>query len=126
VNELVVDCSALVDYAVTATPTRDLSEVRLHAPSLIDYEFLAAVRRLTNHRVLDIARAELSIQFILEIDVQRHPAHRLLPRMWSMRHTISSYDASYVALAEALDIPLLTSDASLARAAEQYCEVLGV
>ena len=41
-----------------------------------------------------------------------------------MRHNVSAYDASYVALTEALDAPLLTSDMHLARAAEPYCEVI--
>ena len=50
--------------------------------------------------------------------------HRLLaPRVWELRDNLSAYDASYVALAEALQIPLVTTDARLARAPGIRCEV---
>jgi predicted nucleic acid-binding protein len=51
-------------------------------------------------------------------------SHRLvLQRCWELRHTVTVYDAAYVALAEALAIPLLTADARLSRAAGLRCEI---
>jgi predicted nucleic acid-binding protein len=47
----------------------------------------------------------------------------LLPRMWQMRTRIAAYDAPYVALAEARDLTLVTSDGPLARSATAYCRV---
>ena len=47
----------------------------------------------------------------------------LLERLWSLRETVSAYDASYVAVAEALDVPLLTADARLARAPGPTCPI---
>ncbi|MCP2238704.1 type II toxin-antitoxin system VapC family toxin [Prauserella halophila] len=44
----------------------------------------------------------------------RSPHRGLIPRVWELRHSITPYDAAYVALAEQLDIPLLTTDARLA------------
>jgi predicted nucleic acid-binding protein len=44
--------------------------------------------------------------------------------MWTFRDNMSAYDASYVALAESLEVPLLTADQRLARAATPYCEVI--
>jgi predicted nucleic acid-binding protein len=41
---------------------------------------------------------------------------RLLPRVWQLRGNLTAYDASYIALAEALDCPLLTADRRLAGA----------
>ena len=47
----------------------------------------------------------------------------LTSRIWSLRHNLSAYDASYVALAEALDCPLLTADARLAAAPRPSCPI---
>ena len=57
------------------------------------------------------------------LQITRHQVEPIAERMWDMRDNISTYDAAYVALAEALAIPLMTSDRRLARAAEAYCEV---
>ncbi len=46
----------------------------------------------------------------------RYPHDLLLPRIWELRHNLTAYDAVYVALAEALDAPLVTRDAALAAA----------
>ena len=35
--------------------------------------------------------------------------------MWAIRQNLSAYDAGYVALAELLNVPLLTRDGRLAR-----------
>ncbi|HVE70624.1 MAG TPA: type II toxin-antitoxin system VapC family toxin [Thermoanaerobaculia bacterium] len=47
--------------------------------------------------------------------ITRHPIEVLVPRMWFLRQNITAYDASYVALAESLNLPLITRDARLAR-----------
>ena len=54
-------------------------------------------------------------------DLADFPLHRyghefMLPRIWELRDNLTAYDAAYVALAEALDAPLLTRDARLAAA----------
>jgi len=48
--------------------------------------------------------------------IRRYPATRLLERIWRLRGALSAYDAAYVALAEALDAPLVTTDRRLAQA----------
>jgi predicted nucleic acid-binding protein len=57
------------------------------------------------------------------LQITRHKIEPIAERMWDMRDNISTYDAAYVALAEALDITLMTRDRRLARAAEIYCAV---
>ena len=53
----------------------------------------------------------------------RHAHRPLLPRCWELRDNVTPYDAAYVALAEALGVPLLTADARLANAPGIRCEV---
>jgi len=47
----------------------------------------------------------------------------LLPRAWQLRDTVTAYDAQYVALAEFLDVPLVTADGRLSRASGLRCQV---
>jgi len=47
----------------------------------------------------------------------------LLPRVWELRHNLSSYDASYVALAELIQVSLVTLDRRIARAPGVRCVV---
>ncbi|WP_101846884.1 PIN domain-containing protein [Zhihengliuella sp. ISTPL4] len=58
------------------------------------------------------------------MQIIRHPLRRLIPRIWSLRDDVSASDAGYVALAEALDVPLLTADHRLAKTAGRYCDVV--
>lgn len=61
-------------------------------------------------------RARAALETLAQIPLRRHPVTALLPRIWHHRHNLTAYDAGYVALAEALDCPLVTFDARLARA----------
>jgi len=49
-----------------------------------------------------------------DLDLNRYPHDVLLDRIWELRHNASAYHAAYLALVDALDAPLLTSDARLA------------
>ena len=55
--------------------------------------------------------------------IRRYPHDVLLPRVWDLRHNLTAYDATYVALAEALDAPLVTRDRRLACAAGHGAEI---
>ena len=44
-------------------------------------------------------------------------------RDWELRHSVGAYDALYVALAVALDAPLLTADGRLAAAPGHRADV---
>lgn len=61
-------------------------------------------------------RAREAIADLGDLDLHRHPHLDLLTRAWTLRENITAYDAMYVALAEALDAPIVTCDASLAGA----------
>ena len=88
----------------------------LHAPHLLDLEVAQAFRRAVAAGSLDPDRARQALDDLLLLDVERYPHDRLLPRIWDLRDNLTAYDAAYVALAEALDCPLLTCDRRLARA----------
>lgn len=96
----------------------------IEAPALIDAEIVSAFRRLYLSGDLDGHEATAAIGAWQRVPVRRHPLPRLTTRAWDLRHAITSSDAYYVALAEALGIPLVTTDRRLARAAEPYCDVI--
>lgn len=124
---VVVDCSALFDYVVMdvgADLDAALSERTWHAPQLLDFEFLATLRRHVTHDHIGSSDATERLGYFSNLAIERHSIELLRHRIWSLRHTFTAYDASYVALAEALGIPLVTSDLRLAKTAERYCEVL--
>lgn len=123
----VIDCSGLFDTLVltrVTSLTGRLATLRLCAPNLIDYEFLAALKRSVALGRIGASDATDKLQLFEQLDIERHGIDLLRERMWSLRHSFSPYDAGYVVLAEALDLPLVTSDLRLAVAAERYCEVL--
>ena len=67
--------------------------------------------------------AALAVSDLAALPLRRMSHRLVLQRCWELRHTVTVYDAAYVALAEALAIPLLTADARLSRAAGLRCEI---
>jgi predicted nucleic acid-binding protein len=117
---IVVDCAALVDVLTGVEGSgglRDrLVDEDLHAPSLVDYEVVSALRGMVRRGALDTARAAAVLTDLDDLPMERWPAHaELRRRAWELRDAVSAYDAAYVALAEALDCPLVTRDVRLAR-----------
>jgi predicted nucleic acid-binding protein len=87
----------------------------LHAPHLLDTEFAHALRGLARAG-LSPNRAQSALRDLADLRILRYPALGLLDRIWQLRHQLDAYDATFVALAEALDIPLVTCDAKLRQA----------
>lgn len=127
----VVDCSALVDLlsragAAGITSNEHLQYCLLAAPQLIEPEIVNVARRLAGRHGFDTDVAERLLREYRDVDLMRFTHENLSEFAWRVRDNISPYDAMYVALARHLEIPLITSDASLARAAEPWCTVLEV
>lgn len=126
---IVVDSSAVVD-ALIGAPMIDelvdtLSREDLHAPALIDYEVVAAVRGLVLRRHLSGGRGEDVLTDFADLQLERWAADSALrARAFQLRDNLSASDAAYVALAEALECPLLTRDGRLARAEEHAATVI--
>jgi hypothetical protein len=78
----------------------------LHAPHLVDVEMMQALRRLVRTGDVASRRANEAIADLSDLDLHRHAHVDLLDRLWALRENITAYDATYVALAEALDATL--------------------
>ncbi|HEU5082695.1 MAG TPA: type II toxin-antitoxin system VapC family toxin [Acidimicrobiales bacterium] len=125
---IVVDASVLVTGLADDGPDGDrvrarLRGERLAAPHLIDIEVLSAWRRLTKARDLDDRRVALAMEDLRSLRLDRVPHGPLMDRCWQLRENVTIYDAVYVALAEAMEVPLLTADVKLASAPGLRCEV---
>lgn len=89
----------------------------LHVPHLADTEVLAALRGLVAGRKLSAPRAQDALRDLDRLLLFRYPVHAIADRVWELRANLTAYDATYVALAERLDCPLVTCDRKLARGA---------
>ena len=117
---IVVDSAAVVDALTAVAGSGELRALLanedLHAPSLIDFEVVSALRGLTLGGHLGAARAEDLLSDFDDLPLRRwSSADALRRRAFQLRDNVSAYDAAYVALAEALDCPLVTRDGRLAR-----------
>jgi predicted nucleic acid-binding protein len=84
------------------------------APDLITVEVLSTVRRLVRHGLIDTPRAEEALHDLVTAPIRQMPTLPLAEAVWRLRENLSAYDACYVALAAALDCPLVSADARLA------------
>ena len=125
---LVVDASVLATALADDAGDGDRARARLRgealaAPDLVDLEVTSVLRgRLTGGHV-SARRAELALLDLIALPLERLPSLRHVTRCWELRDNLTVYDAAYVALAEALAVPLLTADARLAKAAGPRCPI---
>lgn len=126
---IVVDASALIEVLLN-TPSGSRITQRLfdgqetlHAPCLLDIEVAQVLRRFSLAGELNASRGLQAIEDLSDFPLSRYPHDLFLPRIWELRHNVTAYDAAYIALAEALDAPLLTRDARLASAAGHHATI---
>lgn len=125
---IVVDASVVVTALADDGPDGDRVRARLRgerliAPHLVDIEVLSAWRRIAASGDLDERRAGLATADLRSLRIDRVPHAPLLDRCWELRQNLTVYDAAYIALAEAMQVPLLTADAKLAAAPGVRCTV---
>ncbi len=125
---LVVDASALASALADDGRDGDTARARLSgqslvAPELIDLETASVIRRQHLAGLLDGRRAALALTDLVELPLRRAAHRPLLARCWQLRRNVTMYDAAYVALAELLEVVLVTADARLAKAPGLHCQV---
>jgi predicted nucleic acid-binding protein len=114
---LLLDADA-EEHSVAAEPG-----ARLLAPSLLPYEIANVLRRLQSARRLAGHHADQAFADLALLEIEFWNWSLLADRVWELRSNLTSYDASYVALAELTDATLITRDARLARAPGLRCTV---
>jgi predicted nucleic acid-binding protein len=95
----------------------------LAAPDLVDVETVAVLRKRWLGGDLTARRFSSAVGDLEELALDRYPTLPLMRRAYELRANVTAYDATYVALAEHLDCPLLTADARLAAAPRITCQV---
>ncbi|GAB3485798.1 type II toxin-antitoxin system VapC family toxin [Nocardiopsis coralliicola] len=126
----VVDCSIVIRLLSARTDDdllRRRFTRRLHAPALIDAEVASVIRGLSitskpNVRITP-ERALIMLEYYRSLHIVRHSMLTLQPRAHELRENLTSYDAMYVALAESIGCPLLTSDAKFAKSVGHRAEI---
>jgi predicted nucleic acid-binding protein len=119
---IVLDASAAVDVVLERGAegqwvAGELAGARsIHAPHLIDSEVASTLRRLVLLEEIPAASGATALGLYRQLRLTRYPAEPLLDRIWALRESVTAYDATYLALAETLDAPLVTTDVRLARA----------
>lgn len=126
---IVVDTSVLAnavgdDQADGARARSELSAaVDLAGPDLVDVETVAVLRKRWLAGTLTARRFTAAVDDLADVPLTRYPTLPFMRRAYELRSTVTAYDATYVALAEALDCELLTSDDRLSRAPGIRCPV---
>jgi predicted nucleic acid-binding protein len=124
--------SAVVDASVLVAATTDagaegiwaeavLAEGGIVAPHLVLVEATNIVRRLERTRELTLREAAAARRDLLDIEMELLPFEPFAERVWELRRNVTSYDAWYVAVAEAFRLPLATLDRRLAGAPGPAC-----
>lgn len=125
---VVCDASALVALLLDEGPDgrwagAALSGAALAAPSLVMFEASTIIRRQELAGIISADSTAQAHTDLLELAIELWPYDLLAARVWELRRNLTSYDASYVALAELLDVPLVTLDRRMSRAPGLRCTV---
>jgi predicted nucleic acid-binding protein len=118
---IVLDASVVVELltngALADSIRNDLSnrDESFIVPHLIDVEVMSALRRLVAGQRPGADRIDQFLAGLAALPAERYSHTPLLGRIWELRHNFTAYDAAYIALAEATNAVLYTSDAKLSK-----------
>ena len=125
---VVCDASALIAALVGSGPDGEwatglMMGAELSAPSLLDFECANIIRRHESAGIVSPAEAAQAHEDLIVLPVERWPYELLARTVWRLRHNLSCYDASYVAVAELTGATLITLDRRLAGAPGLGCAI---
>ncbi|MFW5789556.1 MAG: type II toxin-antitoxin system VapC family toxin [Spirochaetota bacterium] len=118
---IVADASAIIEILLNTPLAPACRELLLEptesacAPQILDVEVCQVLRRYVCTRELPASRAAVALADLRDLPLIRYGHEQLVRRIWELRESVSAYDASYLALAEAVGGPLVTCDARLGR-----------
>ena len=126
---IVVDSSVVVAALVDSGPHGDWAEEILAgglllAPELVHAEATNIFRRLERVKLITTPEANAAQDDLMQLDIELFPFEPFAGRIWELRHNVTSYDAWYVAIAEALELPLATLDELLSKSNGVTCKFL--
>ena len=126
---IVIDSSVLVAALVDSGPHGDWAEEVLGiglllGPELVRAEATNIFRRLERGKLIATPEANSAQEDLMQLDIELFPFEPFASRIWELRHNVTSYDAWYVAIAEALNLPLATLDEPLSKSTEVTCKFL--
>jgi predicted nucleic acid-binding protein len=126
---IVVDASVLVAALIDSGPHGTWSEEvlangSLLAPQWVQAEATNIFRRLERAKLITTPEANAALDDLMQLDIDLVPFEPFAERIWELRRNVTSYDAWYVAIAEALDLPLATLDQTLSKSNGVACRFL--
>jgi len=127
-RHVVLDASAAVNLLIGEDHVARrviwaVGEARLLAPAVFPFEVTNVVRRQLAAHLISPEAAQNAWEGLGDLAVELWPWEALAERVWQLRGSITSYDASYIALAELMECPLVTTDSKLAAMAPTTCQV---
>jgi len=121
---IVADASTVVSALFSDGMAREIVQrEQVQAPHLIDSEVAHVLRARVRRQVIDATTGWDLLHRFRWMAITRHGTFAMLDRVWELRDNLTAYDAAYVALAEAIDCPLVTADARISRAPGLRCSV---
>ncbi len=127
-SSFVCDSSAVAALLIDSGPdgqwvTHTIDSGTITAPTLVTSETANVIRRHELSGQISPDQAAQAHADLLDLTIELWPYDILAARAWELRRNLSIYDATYVALAEAADLTLITLDKRLAKAPGTRCQI---
>jgi predicted nucleic acid-binding protein len=122
----VLDASAVIDLLLQAgrvPEIRSAAAMPIAAPVILDFEVMNVLRCQIQSKTVSQQRAQSAYEAYFDLHIRRFETTLIADRIWKLRNNFTAYDAAYIALAEALSVPLLTRDKKLVNKPGHKAEV---